>query len=456
MKKKPSMRMIQWLNDELKLWHDEKVITHEQADIISKRYVIPAEKRGAPGKFITVILIIGAFLLGAGILLLIASNWNSIPGWLKIVVIYLLIGGVNYAGYDLQFIRKNNPRLGAALLLLGSILFGGGIWLTAQVFQINAHFTNGLLFWFIGIIPIAWILRSVPILALSSVILTGWALWENIGYENPAWFYPLLLLAGIVPLAYILKSRLALCLALTGLLFWTGFGALGSRLRENLNLVGLLYAYLPIGILMYSTGIVHSFFEQTKKFEAVYKFVSSLLFCIFLYTASFRFSGNAIADTLETALDHGPVMHFSFWIIFGLALAIAVFSLVYIVINGKRITPGIRITIGEAAICIILSFLPFFFSVGYFVVLVNIILFGLSLALIFIGYVKKKKSLVNLGFIFFGLIFITRYIDIGWMYAERALFFIVSGIIIILSGLGLETLRRSLIRRFSKAIEKQD
>jgi len=45
----------------------------------------------------------GALLVGAGVILFIASNWESISVYLQLGVIFAVIIGVKYAGVRLRF-----------------------------------------------------------------------------------------------------------------------------------------------------------------------------------------------------------------------------------------------------------------------------------------------------------------------------------------------------------------
>ena len=45
---------------------------------------------------------------------------------------------------------------------LGTMFFGAGIWLIAQVYHIDEHYPNGFLLWGLGALAMAWALRSIP------------------------------------------------------------------------------------------------------------------------------------------------------------------------------------------------------------------------------------------------------------------------------------------------------
>ena len=40
--------------------------------------------------------------------------------------------------------------------MLGTLFFGAGIWLVAQIYHIDEHFPNGFLIWGLGALALAW------------------------------------------------------------------------------------------------------------------------------------------------------------------------------------------------------------------------------------------------------------------------------------------------------------
>jgi uncharacterized membrane protein len=47
------------------------------------------------------------------------------------------------------------------LHLLGTMMFGAGIWLIAQIYHIDEHYPNALLIWSLGALGLAWALPSL-------------------------------------------------------------------------------------------------------------------------------------------------------------------------------------------------------------------------------------------------------------------------------------------------------
>ena len=68
------------------------------------------------------------------IILLLAYNWQAIPKAAKLGIILAGLAGLRRGGIWL-FLREDSRRqLGEAICLLGTMVFGAGIWLVAQVY----------------------------------------------------------------------------------------------------------------------------------------------------------------------------------------------------------------------------------------------------------------------------------------------------------------------------------
>lgn len=194
-----------WLESEMERWVGVGIISREQATAIRGLYAAPANQ--APWGLI-VFFGIGAVVLGLGVILLLAYNWDELS---KAVKLGLVLGGValaHAAGVMQAKAGGWRVRLGEALSLLGTMLFGAGIWLVAQIYHIEEHFPNGFLFWALGALAMAWALQSVSQGVLATVLLAIWGLSETLGFDWRVDGALALLLAGVGPLAWRRRSAL--------------------------------------------------------------------------------------------------------------------------------------------------------------------------------------------------------------------------------------------------------
>ena len=120
---------------------------------------------------IRILLVLGAVLLGAGVLLLVAAHWDRLaPGWRFGLLIGLVAGLHGLAALA----APRQPSAATALHAVGSIAYGGGVFLAGQLFHLEAHWPAGLLLWGLGA-GLGWVLlRQWPQLALLTLLLPAW------------------------------------------------------------------------------------------------------------------------------------------------------------------------------------------------------------------------------------------------------------------------------------------
>ncbi|MDR3600745.1 MAG: DUF2157 domain-containing protein [Desulfosporosinus sp.] len=241
MKRQISKADFSLVSTELEHYENDGLITAEQKNGILEIYEI---KGGL--NFIRVVVTIGAILVGLGILSFIASNWTGISHLGKLFIIFGVFGAVNLAGYLLS---EHNPKTGRSFIYLGTLVYGAGIFLIGQMYNLGGDFPTAFLLWSLGVLPMAFQLKD-KYLMLGANILFGVYLNGSFdqGFPYAAWVgVPLLYVA----FNYFAKSRL--------LLFFANLTALSFILQITLHYeVKGLYVVLiffVLGLLMY--GVKH-------------------------------------------------------------------------------------------------------------------------------------------------------------------------------------------------------
>jgi uncharacterized membrane protein len=118
---------------------------------------------------------LGGVLLGAGVLLFIAAHWTELsPTWRFTLV--LLLTGLFPVGGALTFNRF--PALASTFYAIGTICVGAGIFATAQIFNLQEHWPNGILLWATGALAGWLILRQWPQSVLLALLVPAWLVGE--------------------------------------------------------------------------------------------------------------------------------------------------------------------------------------------------------------------------------------------------------------------------------------
>ena len=408
-----------WLKAEVEGWKKKALITESQARAILSLYgLAESPEKTATGKdkqlaSITVVSILGALLVGIGVILFVASNWNRIPDALRFMLLFGTTFATYFAGWQLKFERPSYPKVGHALLFLASLLVGVTIFLTAQIFNVNADAYWIVLLWFFAIAPFGYALDSKPILGLNIFTFSLWMV------------------------LYVTETR--------GL-FMSTF--------ETFML------YLLFGISLYGLGQLHSKFDTYAHFRIIYQSVGlffilasyyyfsletpyreilgeiattdwtvQVLFVLFGITALISVIGSALSDTFQTVKHEFILLLLAFlgWI----GIWLLTFFNEALTISTTRY--GHTYTTLRPTVVTIL-FAAF-----------TIMLFILSLGSILVGYYKSVVPFINLGMAFFALGIIHLYFTTVYELLPRSLAFIVGGLILLCGGWYLEKKRRLLI-----------
>ena len=205
---------IHWLLSEIDRWKTDGLVSPEQADLLRKRYDQPPAPAAESVPWgLLVFASAGAIVIGLGVILLFAYNWAEIPKPGKLALVFLALIGAHAGAIRLLARSGWQPRLGEALAVLGSMFYGAGIWLVAQIYNIDEHYPNGFLVWALGALAMAWAIRSTANGLLAVILLAIWGCTEAFDFHAPEFWAVMLVAGGLLPLAW--KQRSALLLAAT-------------------------------------------------------------------------------------------------------------------------------------------------------------------------------------------------------------------------------------------------
>ncbi len=200
---------VRWLLGQLDLWVAEGLVQPEQAAALRRRYEVEQATSGLPWG----VLLFGGFgavVAGLGIILLFAYNWHAIPKFGKLGLVFGLLAAAHGAAW---FVRRRHPVAGEILHLFGTMLFGAGIWLVAQIYHISEHYPNAFFVWSAGALAMAWAMPSTAQGLLAAVLLCVWSGTELFHFHHPMYIAPLLVLVGVGGLAWVRRSPVLLTAA---------------------------------------------------------------------------------------------------------------------------------------------------------------------------------------------------------------------------------------------------
>lgn len=229
--RKVSERHRQWLMKELPILKSEGIVSSETVNGIKSYY----SEKTASGLHWAIIAfaVLGSFLIGAGIILLFAHNWEDLSRPTRAILSFvpLIIGSM----LSLVAVARNG---GAALResagIFHSLSIGASIALIGQTYNISSSLPNFFLSWTLLALPLSFLLRSSGAGLIYLALACSWSgvAQETMGQAAGFW---ILIMPGIGRLAYLIRKD-------------------RHAPETLLNLWGVLFA------LCISTGIV---FERT-------------------------------------------------------------------------------------------------------------------------------------------------------------------------------------------------
>ncbi|RTR29410.1 DUF2157 domain-containing protein [Deinococcus radiophilus] len=185
------------LREQLARWQAAGLLSAEQAAAIWNHEQQREGHTPSRPPWAVTVSVIGALVLGLGLIALVAANWDGLSRTVRLVGLIALMLGSYAVGYRLRDRPAGRwPGTGAAFYLLGGVLFGGLLAFLAQGLQLDIPLTALLLLWGAGLAALAYAVRLpaalhlalplgavIPLLALYSDGL-NWLLGLPPGVQN--------------------------------------------------------------------------------------------------------------------------------------------------------------------------------------------------------------------------------------------------------------------------------
>jgi len=137
------------LESQIRLWVGDGLISEEQGRAILAKY--PDRPRNG---WLMAYVLIGGVLCVAGVSLLIASNWQSIPALAKLAGVLALLAAGTITGVEAQRAGRHGSvwECGYLVAAIFPLL---GLMLVSQIFHLSGETSGLLAVWFLAITPLA-------------------------------------------------------------------------------------------------------------------------------------------------------------------------------------------------------------------------------------------------------------------------------------------------------------
>ena len=168
--------MDQPVEERLKEWLEAGLVTRAQVDRI-----LAFEGWGEPGGvrrrrlFSVLAIALGGAMVGAGVLLFVAANWQHLSPAIRFMAVLAMVAGFHLGG---ALTAGRWPGFATALHGLGTLALGAGIFLAGQIFNLQEHWPGGLMLWSLGTWLGYALLRDWVQGALAALLTPAWILGE--------------------------------------------------------------------------------------------------------------------------------------------------------------------------------------------------------------------------------------------------------------------------------------
>src|SRR5205814_508772 len=171
-------------------------ISSENAAAIDRHYG-PAEARGNFG--FVILATVGTALVGAGIVLLIAHNWDDLSRAARTIIAFIpLLVALGLVGFVLMQRNESRPwREAVAIFDFAAV--ATSISLISQTYQIQGNFADFMRVWLLLCLPAFYLLRASVGAAVYILGTIVWLFAREMAFSvrspNPMFFWFMFLLA---------------------------------------------------------------------------------------------------------------------------------------------------------------------------------------------------------------------------------------------------------------------
>ncbi|MGO3183082.1 MAG: DUF2157 domain-containing protein [Aequorivita sp.] len=400
------------------------IISPETAEQIQEYY---KSKGGSSSNRLFVAFgILGSILVGLGIILIIAHNWDELSRATKTIFAFLpLVIGQIICGFVLLKKSNNTTWRESATVFL---FFGmcACIALVGQIYHIPGNLSSFLLMWMLLCLPLVYIMKSSTAALLYLIGITYYAV-ETSYFSHPmsqSYIYWGLLLA-VFPHCYFLfrnhpKSNfLRVENWLIPISITIVLGTLADAVSEL-----MFVAYFSLFGLFYLIGN-NSFFKEQNLKNNPYKVIGTLGTLFLLFTMSFDGFWSELRGEEYKLSELITVSEF--WVATGITLL----ALGYLFFQQKNKPLHQLPLLSPIFLLFILIFIIGFYS-SIAVILINIIILVIGILTLVEGGKEEHFGILN-----FGLSIITLWIIIRFLNSDLS--FVVRGLLLMAIGIGFFT-----------------
>ena len=412
---------LRWLYSELPTLVEKGVITKDIATKLEEYYGTP-EEESKYGLGLIIVGVLGTLLIGGGIILIFAYNWESMPKTWRTFFSYLPLLLAQAIYTYVFFKKKSKPAWVEASSAFLMLMLAASIALISQTYHIGGSLKDFLFSWMGLSIPLLYLMNSRIVGIIYLMGITSFVFNSN--YEQH-WYWGFLLVA--VPYFYtqVWKNKSS------NASLWLMWGLAGSFLVAYWGVINMNvaeYSLLGTALILsiyYLLGNKH--YENTKNILRIpLQTIAGIGIFILAMILTYSWPIDAYSwDRILSMEKDGFRGILNLIILLGLVLTYV--GLLYF---HKRKQNGLSY---------LLIFFPLVLLIGLVIsrmgypiaakIFANIFLFIWGLTYLKTGVEHKNMTVINQGIGIIGILIIARFFDTNWS-------IIIKGVVFVILGLG--------------------
>lgn len=404
------------IQNDIKELVSEQVISQDVALKIESYY--QSKQTDSPNRLFTVFAVLGSTLVGLGIILILAHNWDDFSRTIKTIFAFLpLVIGQLFVGYSILKNKSATWKEASGVFLFFAV--GSSIALVSQIYNIPGNLSSYLLTWTLLCLPLIYLLKSNALAMLHIIFATYYAVEYGYFYGSigSPWLYVLLIVAVLPYYNVLLKQKVIA--NITSIFNWliplSVVIVLGTFVENN-DTIGYLM-YISLFGLLYNLGKL-PYFNNQKLRRNSYLILGSLGTVYMLLLASFEWLWK---DIFNDNISFNSQEFYIYLVMFLLALLVLVYS------KSKNWLKEINL----------FQYVFIIFSIVFFIglkdeliptILINILILALGIMAIKIGADKLHFGILNYGLLIIAILIVCRFFDTNMSFVIRGLLFVAVGV----------------------------
>jgi len=426
---------VKWLYRELAELVAKGILTQETADRLRQYY---GEVKSVSKTTLTLVILgtIGALLIGLGIILLLAHNWEQFSRFTRAILsLAPLVIGQGMALWVLWKRPQSNAlKEGSATFL--TLMVGASIALISQTYNIPQDAGIFILTWMFLIIPIVYLMQaSLP----AAIFLIGITIWSGTFWDNPAkaiLFWPLAAITvphfiwALRQEIYALRAAMLSLIMIICVSFATSF-SLGKTWPGSWVII-----FPSMYSIFYFLGWI-KVNKITTNWQRPLRLIGSIGLFMLAFQFTFQYSWQYLNNySYGVARDVSGISSIPDQII---TVAMVAIAMLLFYGNIKRRNWMVAL-FGAVPLIAIVAYLAKGLSPVVPMFIFNVYLFILSISRIIFGVRSNNPGIVNIGMLMLAALIIARFFD-------SDINFIVKGLVFIIVGIGFLVINVLLARR---------